>query len=91
MISVHLAVSHQSNAVILHHCHRYTVTSTSGKVEETVVSDIVVWRQGTQRLKFRGSEKDVALLSKRPFPSAVNTHDSQLVIITCHRGGASRL
>lgn len=83
MISLQLAVSHQSNAVILHRSHWSSVAGTSGESEETVVGDAVVWRQGAESLKLRGSEEGVTLVLQRPFSSAVNTHNSQLLIITC--------
>lgn len=82
MISFQLAVS-----VILHPSHRGSVTGTSGEIQETVMGDVVVGRQRAKSLEFRGSEEGVALILQRPFPSSVNTHDSQVLIITCQAGG----
>lgn len=87
VISLQLAVSCQSNTVVLHPSHRGSVIGTGGKRQEAVMGDGVVRRQRAESLEFRGGEEAVACLLQRPFPSSVNTHDSQLLVITCQAGG----
>lgn len=81
MILFQLAVS-----VILHSSHRGSVIGTSGEILETVMNDVMVRRQRAKSLEFRDSEEGVSLLLQRPFPSSMNTHDSQLLIITSQAG-----
>lgn len=87
VISLQLAVSCQSNTVILHPSHRGSVIGTGGESQEAVMGDVAVRRQRAESLELRGGEEAVARLLQRPFPSSVNTHDSQLLMITCQAGG----
>lgn len=91
MISFQLTVSCHANTVILHPSHWRFVSGTSGEIQETVMGDVVVGRQRAKSLEFRGSEEGVAHLLQRAFPSSMNAHNSQFLIITGQAGGLEDL
>lgn len=51
------------------------------------MGDVVVRRQRAKSLEFRGSKEGVAHILQRAFPTSMNTHDPQSLIITCQAGG----
>lgn len=83
-----MTVSHHFITLILPRPrHWHPVCSTSGKIQETVMGDIVVRRQRAKVLKFRGSEETIVHILQRAFPSSMDTQNSQLFTSVCWTGG----
>lgn len=77
MISLQLTVSCRTNTVILRAPHLSVVRQTQG----TLIGDAVVRRQRAESLEL--TEEAVAHILQGAFPSPVNTHYPQLLIVAC--------